>query len=207
MAKVHPAFAAIRWAASEPPTVLQGPVRPLVVGVHKVLGPMLANPDTDRPALAAALRWFVNTVAYQRATLAPGAVRIGVDGQPAGEITDADRQCATARFAGIESRRRAKEAAARQSELEAAADKPQLGVGPNGDRSMLALGALVRTDGGPAPTTSLAPAVRATARPGAPHGAVYPRHRWAAAGKNDVETLSAQIAADQRHVSGRWVRR
>jgi hypothetical protein len=59
--------------------------RPLAVGVHEQI--VAAWPDIDRRALSDALRRWCGGPAY-RAAFATATHRVGLDGAPAGEITD-----------------------------------------------------------------------------------------------------------------------
>jgi ProP effector len=57
---------------------------PLSIGIHEEL--RARYPDEARHVIASAMRVYTGTMAYQRA-LADGGARIGLDGQPNGEVT------------------------------------------------------------------------------------------------------------------------
>lgn len=86
--------------------------RPLAVGIHKAIREKL--PDLERGQLSAAMRTHTASTRYLKA-LAQGELRFDLDGQPAGAVTDEQReQAATAlreRFKKIAERRRAEQEA------------------------------------------------------------------------------------------------
>ena len=57
---------------------------PLSIGVHQEI--RVCYPDEARHVIAGAMRIYTSAIAYQRA-LAGGGARVGLDGQPNGEVT------------------------------------------------------------------------------------------------------------------------
>ena len=57
---------------------------PLSIGVHEAI--RACYPDEARHVIAGAMRIYTSGIAYQRA-LSGGGVRVGLDGQPNGEVT------------------------------------------------------------------------------------------------------------------------
>lgn len=62
---------------------------PLAIGIHKTV--LAAAPELDAGAVRAALRRHTASTRYLKA-VATGTQRHGLDGQPAGEVTDEQKQ-------------------------------------------------------------------------------------------------------------------
>jgi ProP effector len=82
--------------------------RPLKVGIfHDIVA---AAPDIEAKQIKRALRWYVSGMHYL-ANLQEGAVRVGLDGVPAGTVIAAEAEHARGRLNAMLIKRRAKAAA------------------------------------------------------------------------------------------------
>jgi ProP effector len=77
---------------------------PLSIGIHEEL--RARYPDEARHVIASAMRIYTGAMAYQRA-LADGGARIGLDGQPNGEVTPEQSGLARQRVKAAVDRRKA----------------------------------------------------------------------------------------------------
>jgi ProP effector len=71
-----------RWPACF--AVTSSKRRPLKLRIHEDIIAANVMPEAH---VAIALRWYVNTIPYRRACSIEGAVRIGLDGEPAGTVS------------------------------------------------------------------------------------------------------------------------
>jgi ProP effector len=85
------------------------PHRPLKVGIDRDV--LARCPDLDRRERSTVLRYYTSRVMYLQSLVA-GAVRVDLDGNPAGEVSATDAEQAAARLAEILASRQAKRAAA-----------------------------------------------------------------------------------------------
>lgn len=69
---------------------------PLKVGIHKDI--LTRHPDLDPAILKRALKRYCERRAYQLALAREGAVRVDLDGQPAGEVLEDQRRFAKAKM-------------------------------------------------------------------------------------------------------------
>lgn len=85
------------------------PPRPLAIGIDKQVS-ALAGGQFERPVIGWVLRWWTGRPDYLQA-LADGAVRINLDGTPAGESSEKDRASAAHRLAERQQRKENERAA------------------------------------------------------------------------------------------------
>lgn len=72
---------------------------PLKIGIHDDL--LARHPDIDRPGLKRALALHTGRFSYQKALTKPGAARVDLDGNPAGEVTAEQAEIARQRLAEL----------------------------------------------------------------------------------------------------------
>ena len=89
------------FAAEQPP--------PLKIGIHKDL--LARHPDLNARVLRHALAWLCERPRYQYAVRKEGAVRIDLDGQPAGEVTAEQAGIAKSKLTAWKAKKPAKSAA------------------------------------------------------------------------------------------------
>jgi ProP effector len=75
---------AARWPATFDPVQ---PPRPMKIGIHRDIA--AAMPGLDAKLLSSALRLHTGRPAYAEQLLEAGTVRFDLDGNPAGEVTEA----------------------------------------------------------------------------------------------------------------------
>ena len=80
-------------------------VKPLKLGIHKDLLPVVKNWGFDTVALKIAMSSYTRALRYQRA-LVKETHRIDLQGEPAGEISDANRETARTQINQIEEKRK-----------------------------------------------------------------------------------------------------
>jgi ProP effector len=90
-------------AATYPATFNPDAPLPLKIGVHVDL--LARHPDLDPATLRRALKRYCERRAYQLALAREGAVRVDLDGQPAGEVAEDQRRFAKLK---LDTRKRAK---------------------------------------------------------------------------------------------------
>jgi sRNA-binding protein len=90
--------------------------RPLAIGIHESI--KAAMPDVDGRDLSLAMTMFCGTAAYAMASVA-GAERVGLDGEPAGVVSDEEAAHAAVKLVAIRERE-ARVAAAAKAEREKA---------------------------------------------------------------------------------------
>lgn len=83
-------------AATYPATFNPDAPLPLKIGVHVDL--LARHPDLDPATLRRALKRYCERRAYQIALAREGAVRVDLDGQPAGEVLEDQRRFAKAKM-------------------------------------------------------------------------------------------------------------
>jgi hypothetical protein len=81
------------------------PPPPMAIGTRDVLVERLGLDPEGQVDLKAVIGAHVHRVAYQKALMAEGAVRIDVDGMPAGEVTPDQREHAIERLAQMKAKR------------------------------------------------------------------------------------------------------
>ncbi|MBK8184949.1 MAG: ProQ/FinO family protein [Candidatus Competibacteraceae bacterium] len=98
------------WLAREYPSTfnLDAP-SPLKIGVHLDLAAQ--HPDIDPATLRRALKRYCERRRYQLALAREGAVRLDLDGQPAGEVTAEQATIAKAKLTAWKAKKPAKSAA------------------------------------------------------------------------------------------------
>lgn len=93
--------------------------QPLALGIHKTIKERM--PDVDAAQLRLAMRIHTASTRYLKAQLT-GKERFDLDGQPAGEVTDEQREVASTtlreRFKKAADRRKAEEKAQREAKKE-----------------------------------------------------------------------------------------
>jgi ProP effector len=99
--------------------------QPLAIGIHKTI--MAAHPEIDKGALRMTLQRHTASTKYLKA-VASGSVRFGIDGMPAGDITQEQKQqanqCLKERFRKqAEQHRDEQKALERQAKLYQLVDK------------------------------------------------------------------------------------
>jgi len=109
---VLPLLTALAAAFPNAFSLHEGRRRPLKIGIHHDLL-VLGGAERSRE-LSAALRSYTLNRAYLRA-MRPGAVRVDLDGNPAGRVTNEDAARARETLAAIEAKRQAREAAKKAS--------------------------------------------------------------------------------------------
>jgi sRNA-binding protein len=97
--------------------------RPLAIGVFEVI--CAALPDVDSKAIKIALRSYCMNICYLRACTKHDAVRINLDGEPVGPVSQDDVAHAFAAIAGIAAKR-AKTAAASAAHASAGSTSVQV---------------------------------------------------------------------------------
>ena len=83
--------------------------KPLKIGIHHDL--LERHPELDLPGLKRALTLYTSRFSYQKALTKLGAIRMDLDGNPAGEVTEEQAEIARQRLAELKSVRKAKESA------------------------------------------------------------------------------------------------
>jgi hypothetical protein len=73
------------------PALFADPPPPMAIGIHKVLVDRLDLDAAAQRDLGCILRMHIARWSYQKALAEPGAVRLDLDGHPAGEVTAANR--------------------------------------------------------------------------------------------------------------------
>jgi ProP effector len=101
------------------------PHRPLKVGIAADV--MVRCPNLDRRVLSAALRYYVSRIMYLQGMVA-GASRVDLNGNPAGEVSAADAEHATARLGKILAAREAGQALVAASRVERVAKPAAVAV-------------------------------------------------------------------------------
>jgi sRNA-binding protein len=71
------------------------PPPPMAIGIHDVIVERLGLDPEGQADLRAVIAGHVHRIAYQKALAAEGAVRLDIDGMPADEVTEEQRQIAT----------------------------------------------------------------------------------------------------------------
>jgi len=97
------------------------PHRPLKIGIDRDLAERC--PALDRRERGAVMRCYTSRLMYLQ-SLVEGAVRIDLDGSPAGEVTAKEAEFAAARFAGILAARAAKRVAAKAVQAQGSTVQP-----------------------------------------------------------------------------------
>lgn len=95
--------------ATYPATFSPDTPAPLKIGTHHDL--LARHPDLDPATLRRALKRYCERRAYQLALAREGAVRIDLDGQPAGEVAEDQRRFAKAKLTARKAKKPAKSAA------------------------------------------------------------------------------------------------
>lgn len=81
--------------------------QPLKIGIHRDL--LERHPELDLSGLKRALTLHTNRFSYQKALTKPGATRVDLDGQPAGEVTAEQAEMARQRLAELKAALKAKD--------------------------------------------------------------------------------------------------
>ncbi len=81
--------------------------KPLAIGIHRVL--LERHQELDFSGLKRALTLHTNRFSYQKALTKPGATRVDLDGQPAGEVTAEQAEMARQRLAELKAALKAKD--------------------------------------------------------------------------------------------------
>jgi len=105
-----PRAAALAWLRASYPAAFQCH-RPLAIGIHHQLHAALPE-NVTRQGLYRALAHWTRDWAYLRALWTPGAVRVDLQGQPVGLVTETERLHAGEALNQLRERLLAKEAAA-----------------------------------------------------------------------------------------------
>lgn len=95
--------------ATYPATFNRDAPVPLKIGTHHDL--IARHPDLDPATLRRALKRYCERRAYQLALAREGAVRLDLDGQPAGEVAEDQRRFAKAKLTAWKAKKPAKSAA------------------------------------------------------------------------------------------------
>ncbi|MBK8184967.1 MAG: ProQ/FinO family protein [Candidatus Competibacteraceae bacterium] len=96
-------------AATYPATFNPDAPLPLKIGVHVDL--LARHPDLDPATLRRALKRYCERRAYQLALAREGAVRLDLDGQPAGAVAEDQRRFAKSKLTTWKAKKSAKSAA------------------------------------------------------------------------------------------------
>jgi ProP effector len=74
------------------------PPPPMAIGIHRTIVERLGLDQKDARSVGRLLRRHVQRPSYQRGLIAEGAVRLDLDGNPAGEVTPEERAQAAATY-------------------------------------------------------------------------------------------------------------
>jgi hypothetical protein len=81
------------------------PPPPMAIGIHDVIVERLGLDPEGKTDLRVVLGHHVHRIVYQKQLAAEGAVRLDVDGMPAGEVTPDQREHAIERLAQMKAKR------------------------------------------------------------------------------------------------------